>query len=158
MFVQASVDLGTLNNAFLVPQRAVTRGDDGIATIYVVSTDNKADAQAHHHHRHVGGTTGIVTDGVSPWRPALIVDGFQKFSAGAEVEPVEATIDDNGSGRAKPDDGERQMTLPSPRNALASFFIARPVFAIVLAIATLLAGVMGIYSLSISQYPPILRR
>lgn len=47
------------------------------------------------------------------------------------------------------------MSLPSPRNALASFFIARPVFAIVLAIATLLAGVMGIYSLSISQYPDI---
>ena len=47
------------------------------------------------------------------------------------------------------------MSLASPRNALASFFIARPVFAIVLAIATLLAGVMGIYSLSISQYPDI---
>ncbi len=47
------------------------------------------------------------------------------------------------------------MSLPSPRNALASFFIARPVFAIVLAIATLLAGGMGIYSLSISQYPDI---
>ncbi len=42
-----------------------------------------------------------------------------------------------------------------PRNAIASFFIARPVFAIVLAIATMLAGVMGIYSLSISQYPDI---
>jgi len=41
------------------------------------------------------------------------------------------------------------------RNALASFFIARPVFAIVLAIATLLGGVMGIYSLSISQYPDV---
>ncbi|MBE0693272.1 MAG: efflux RND transporter permease subunit [Aquamicrobium sp.] len=38
---------------------------------------------------------------------------------------------------------------------MASFFIARPVFAIVLAIATMLAGVMGIYSLSISQYPDI---
>lgn len=47
------------------------------------------------------------------------------------------------------------MSSSSPRNALASFFIVRPVFAIVLAIATLLAGVMGIYSLSISQYPDI---
>lgn len=41
------------------------------------------------------------------------------------------------------------------KNAIASFFIGRPVFAIVLAIAMLLAGVMGIYSLSISQYPDI---
>jgi multidrug efflux pump len=47
------------------------------------------------------------------------------------------------------------MTVPAPRNAIANFFIARPVFAIVLAIATLLAGVMGIYTLSISQYPEI---
>ena len=47
------------------------------------------------------------------------------------------------------------MTASSPRNAIADFFIARQVFAIVLAIATMLAGVMGIYSLSISQYPDI---
>jgi multidrug efflux pump len=47
------------------------------------------------------------------------------------------------------------MSAAAPRNAIANFFIARPVFAIVLAIATLLAGVMGIYSLSISQYPDI---
>ena len=47
------------------------------------------------------------------------------------------------------------MTEGHRRNALASFFIARPVFAIVLAIATLLSGVMGIYSLSISQYPDV---
>ncbi len=47
------------------------------------------------------------------------------------------------------------MNPMSRRNALASFFIARPVFAIVLAISTMLAGVMAIYSLSISQYPDI---
>jgi len=47
------------------------------------------------------------------------------------------------------------MSTSSPRNAIASFFIVRPVFAIVLAIATFLAGLMGIYTLSISQYPDI---
>jgi len=47
------------------------------------------------------------------------------------------------------------MNASFPRNAVASFFIARPVFAIVLAIGAFLAGVMGIYSLSISQYPEI---
>lgn len=94
MFVQASVDLGTLNDAFLVPQRAVTRGDDGIATIYVVSADDKAEAKRI---TTVGtmDNNWIVTDGVSPG-DRLIVDGFQKFSAGAEVIPVEATIDDDG--------------------------------------------------------------
>lgn len=47
------------------------------------------------------------------------------------------------------------MKVSSPRNALASFFIGRPVFAIVLAIATILGGVLGLYSLSISQYPEV---
>ncbi|MFG1412057.1 efflux RND transporter permease subunit [Xanthobacter sp. VTT E-85241] len=38
---------------------------------------------------------------------------------------------------------------------MASFFIARPVFAIVLALATVLAGLMSISTLPISQYPEI---
>ena len=41
------------------------------------------------------------------------------------------------------------------RRSLASFFIGRPIFAAVLAIATMLGGALGIYSLSISQYPEI---
>jgi len=41
------------------------------------------------------------------------------------------------------------------RQSLASFFIRRPIFAIVLAIVTLLAGVLGIVNLSITQYPEI---
>jgi multidrug efflux pump len=40
-------------------------------------------------------------------------------------------------------------------NKLADYFIARPVFAIVLAIATALAGILGIQTLSVSQYPDI---
>lgn len=42
-----------------------------------------------------------------------------------------------------------------PRRSLASFFIHRPIFAIVLAIVIMLGGVLGIYSLSITQYPDI---
>ena len=47
------------------------------------------------------------------------------------------------------------MNAAFRKNALASFFIGRPVFAMVLAIATMLAGVLGIYTLSISQYPEV---
>ena len=43
----------------------------------------------------------------------------------------------------------------APRRSLASFFIRRPIFAIVLAIAAMLAGALGLVSLSISQYPQI---
>jgi multidrug efflux pump len=44
--------------------------------------------------------------------------------------------------------------LPN-RQSFASFFIGRPVFAIVLAIVTCLAGVFAIFNLPISQYPDI---
>lgn len=94
MFVEANVDLGSLNDAFLVPQRAVTRGDDGVATVYVVSKDNKAETKR----ITTAGTSGnswVVTDGVASG-DRLIVDGFQKFSPGAEVVPIEASIDDDG--------------------------------------------------------------
>jgi multidrug efflux pump len=52
------------------------------------------------------------------------------------------------------DISQRAPILPT-RRSLASFFIARPVFAIVLAIVACLAGVVGIVSLPISQYPEI---
>ena len=39
--------------------------------------------------------------------------------------------------------------------SLASFFIRRPIFAIVLAIVTVLGGVLGVFNLSITQYPEI---
>lgn len=94
MFVSATVDLGTMTNAFLVPQRAVTRGDDGKATAYLVS----AEGRAQQHVITTSGTVGndwVVTDGVKEG-DRLIVDGFQKISDGSEVEPVEASIDDDG--------------------------------------------------------------
>ncbi len=43
----------------------------------------------------------------------------------------------------------------APRRSLASFFIRRPIFAIVVAIVVCLAGLVGIFTLPISQYPEI---
>ncbi|MCX8997943.1 efflux RND transporter periplasmic adaptor subunit [Rhizobiaceae bacterium BDR2-2] len=94
MFVSASIDLGTLSDAFLIPQRAVTRGDDGKATVYVVSADDKAE-QREIVTEGTSANDWIVTDGVKEG-DRLIVDGFQKISDGTDVTPVEATIDDNG--------------------------------------------------------------
>ncbi|NTF10527.1 efflux RND transporter periplasmic adaptor subunit [Agrobacterium rubi] len=94
MFVRASVDLGTMPKAFLVPQRALTRGGDGNAKVYILSADNKAEQKP----VITSGTTGndwIVVDGVKDG-DKLIVDGFQKISSGKSVEPIEATIDDDG--------------------------------------------------------------
>lgn len=94
MFVRASVDLGSMPNAFLVPQRAVQRDGAGEPIAYVVSADNTVAQRT----LSTGGTSGndwIVTDGLKEG-DRLIVDGFQKISAGAGVTPVEATIDADG--------------------------------------------------------------
>ncbi|MEO9340424.1 efflux RND transporter periplasmic adaptor subunit [Mesorhizobium sp. SB112] len=94
MFVRASVDLGSMPGAFLVPQRAVTRSDDGTATVYVVSADDRATQKA----VSTSGTVGndwIVINGVQEG-DRLIVDGFQKISDGTAVKAVEAGIDDDG--------------------------------------------------------------
>ena len=94
MFVRASVDLGTMPNAFLVPQRAVQRSGTGDPIAYVVSADSKVEQRT----LSTGGTSGndwIVTEGVKDG-DRLIVDGFQKISAGASVTPVEVTIDEDG--------------------------------------------------------------
>ncbi|MFT4159163.1 efflux RND transporter periplasmic adaptor subunit [Shinella sp.] len=108
MFVRASVDLGSMPNAFLVPQRAVQRSGTGEPVAYVVSTDGKAEQRT----LTTLGTSGndwIVTEGLKDGE-RLIVDGFQKISAGAAVTPVEAVIDEDGvvkqslAGPAQADD------------------------------------------------------
>lgn len=94
MFVRALVDLGSMPNAFLVPQRAVQRDGAGEPIAYVVSADNTVEQRT----LATGGTSGndwIVTEGLKEG-DRLIVDGFQKISAGAGVTPVEATIDADG--------------------------------------------------------------
>lgn len=94
MFVRASVDLGSMPNAFLVPQRAVQRSGAGDAVAYVVSADGKAQERK----LSTQGTQGndwIVTEGLKDG-DRLIVDGFQKISAGAPVTPVDVTIDEDG--------------------------------------------------------------
>jgi len=94
MFVRAMVDLGETPDAFLVPQRAVSRSRTGEATVYLVSADGKAELRTI---STIGssGNDWIVVSGVADG-DRLIVDGFQKISDGAEVIPVEATIDADG--------------------------------------------------------------
>ena len=94
MFVRAEVDLGSMPNAFLVPQRAVQRSSSGDATLYVASEDETARLRT----ITTSGSLGndwIVIDGVADG-DRLVVDGFQKISDGAAIRPVEATIGEDG--------------------------------------------------------------
>ncbi len=93
MFVTAFVEIGSLPQAFLIPQLALTRNADGSAAVYIVS-EGKAKLQ-----QVTASTTSghswIVMDGVKDG-DMLIVDGFQKISDGTQVTPVEAVIDEDG--------------------------------------------------------------
>jgi len=94
MYVRATVELGSLPTAFLVPQRAVSRNAAGDATVYVVSDDGKAELR----NIVTNGALGndwIVTGGVENGE-RLIVDGFQMISDGAEINPVEAVLNEDG--------------------------------------------------------------
>ena len=85
MFVTIRLTLATLHNAFLLPQSAIQRGNQG-AYVYVVGTDNKlvqnpVDLGDQH------GADWIVQGGIAPGAK-VVVSGVQKAQPGEQVEPM----------------------------------------------------------------------
>ncbi|MEO9001720.1 MAG: efflux RND transporter periplasmic adaptor subunit [Rhodanobacter sp.] len=85
MFVTIRLKLATLHNAFLLPQRAIQRGNQG-AYVYVVGTDNKlvrnpVDLGDQH------GDDWIVQGGIDAGAK-VVVSGIQKAQPGEKVEPM----------------------------------------------------------------------
>ena len=85
MFVKVRLTLATLHNAFLLPQSAIQRGNQG-AYVYLVGTDNKlvrnpvdlGDQQ---------GADWIVQGGIASGAK-VVVSGLQKAQPGEKVEPM----------------------------------------------------------------------
>jgi len=85
MFVTIRLTLATLHNAFLLPQSAIQRGNQG-AYVYVVGTDNKLV----HNPVDLGDQQGadwIVQGGIEPGAK-VVVSGVQKAQPGEKVEPM----------------------------------------------------------------------
>lgn len=97
MFVRAKVTVGATKNAYLVPQRAVSHDSSGNAIAYFVSSEGKAEARPLQTIAAID-QNWLVTDDIQDG-DQLIVDGFQKFSAGADVTAVPVVIDENGVTR-----------------------------------------------------------
>lgn len=93
MFVRAIVEHGT-ENAFLVPQRAVTFNSNGNATVLVVSEDSTAETHVLETSRSYGNAW-VVTGGLEDG-DQIIVDGLQKISDGSEISPLPVEIDEDG--------------------------------------------------------------
>ncbi|WP_163847174.1 efflux RND transporter periplasmic adaptor subunit [Pseudooceanicola aestuarii] len=96
MFVRGEVVIGTMK-AYLVPQRAATRGNSGKLTAYIVGEDGTArqvileDEGSHEN-------AWIVREGLSDG-DRLIVDGLSTLRPGQAVTPVAAIIDEDGISR-----------------------------------------------------------
>lgn len=94
MFVRAHIAIGGQENAFLVPQRAVTFNSRGEPTAYFVTADNKAEQRVLTATRDLTNAW-VVTAGVTAG-DKLIVDGLQKISDGSAVAPLEVEISEDG--------------------------------------------------------------
>ena len=88
MFVRGQVRQGHLENAFLVPQKAVMRRPDGSAYVYVVADGKVASKDITIEQSQ--GQNWLVSAGVEDG-DQLIVDGLQRIGPGAPVaaQPVE---------------------------------------------------------------------
>lgn len=85
MFVRARLVQGTVQNAMLVPQQALTRDEHGNAVVMVVGAQNKVEARP----VQTGGTQGdkwIVTGGLRSG-DKVIVEGGMMLQPGMPVNP-----------------------------------------------------------------------
>ncbi len=88
MFVRASFAQATDQNAFLIPQQAVTRDTKGGAQVYVIGTGNKAVLRPVTAVRTVGANW-VVTAGLKSG-DKVITEGVGKVKPGGDVKPVAA--------------------------------------------------------------------
>ena len=93
MFVRASFAQSIDNNAFLIPQQAVSRDPKGNATVFVVAPDGKGGSKAVQKQVTTTRTQGanwVVTTGLSAG-DKVIVQGVGKVKPDATVKPVAAS-------------------------------------------------------------------
>ena len=106
MFVRASFAQSIDQNAFLVPQQAVSRDPKGNATVFLVgATDAKGLTKAISRTvvtTRTSGTNWVVTSGLKPG-DRVIVQGVGKVKPDAQVKPVAANSPQRIKPAAKPD-------------------------------------------------------
>jgi hypothetical protein len=132
MFVRIETPQGIVPNAVLAPQQGISRDAKGNASALVSAPPTRWCSA-----RHAGQAVGnmwVISEGLKPGEH-LIVQGTDKAMPGATVKPVLVKIGADPMG-------------------ISRFFIDRPIFAWVVAISIMLAGI-GPSCLPIEQYPDI---
>ncbi|HSD91010.1 MAG TPA: efflux RND transporter periplasmic adaptor subunit [Kofleriaceae bacterium] len=88
MFVRARIDEGVKPDALLVPQRAVTRDQNGRAITNVALKDGRVERRVLETDRAVGDSW-LVTKGLAPG-DQVVVEGLQRLRPGVTVKAVPA--------------------------------------------------------------------
>jgi membrane fusion protein (multidrug efflux system) len=99
LFVRARVEQGALDQALLVPQRAVVRTPDGGAMLWVIGADNKVAPRPVQLGQALGDKV-VVAQGAAAG-DKVVVEGLQKIRPGAEVR-IAAPAPAPGAQPAKP--------------------------------------------------------
>jgi membrane fusion protein (multidrug efflux system) len=100
MFVRAQLTQATKRDALLVPQRGVTRNQQGNAVVFVVADGNVVAERVVTAARTIGNEW-LISSGLNAG-DRVIVDGLQKIRPGAQVHPVELKAEPPPSGAEAP--------------------------------------------------------
>ncbi len=138
-----------------MPQRAVSRDEKGEAMTLIVDADGVVQRRLLDA-THTVGANWLVKSGIAAG-DRVIVEGLQYARAGQKANAVPYVA---GVGLLPPPAANARSGADTPparqvTRMLSRFFIDRPVFAWVIAIVIMLAGVLAILRLPIEQYPTI---
>ncbi|MEO8465025.1 MAG: efflux RND transporter periplasmic adaptor subunit [Gammaproteobacteria bacterium] len=98
MFVRAKLTQATKRDALLVPQRGVTRNQQGDAVVLVVGEGNVVAERVVTAARTIGNDW-LISGGLKAG-DRVVLDGLQKVRAGAQVKPVEVAAEQSQPGGA----------------------------------------------------------
>ena len=144
LFARVRVPLGPPQRQLAIPEVALMADQAG-RFVYVVASDNSVSRQE----VKIGGRSGdlmAVETGLNPddW---VIINGLQKARPGGKVNPKQTALEE-------PKERSRREVAPgSIAEMISRFFIDRPIFANVIAIVTVLFGVVALYRLPVERYP-----
>jgi len=86
MYVRVQIEEAVVTSAISVPAQAVQRTDAGTSAVYVINAEGRAILHPVRSGRTIGGKV-LIEDGLQPGYQ-VVVDGFQKFTPGARVQPA----------------------------------------------------------------------
>lgn len=117
MYVRARIKQGIDSDAIAVPQQAIQRTTDGKAEVWVVNADSKVMLQPVEVGPVVDGQW-LIRDGLEPGT-RVVVEGFQKISAGMEVRTALLKPDappDTKPHDADESDADARTELPESKS------------------------------------------